>query len=456
MNYDDRISQMRKTYEEVDAETIKKIWAKNISNELGIYIHSPFCPSACKYCAYQGTPENEYVKSYYEDYLLRQIDSYSDVIKTNNVITWFFGGGTPSLMSASQLRNVLSRLPKIKENVEKTFEVHPARYDPEIFDVLAEYGFKHILIGVQSFDEQTLVKQNRIPASYNDVKKIVEEVHKRGMNVWIDLIGYMNGDDQIDTEIYSNDIKIAMSLNPEEISAQLNYNVRTNDRIDLNVDLFYTLLNQPENSKWIFEFFDPSKVQEITKDLIKNILLDFKGIRLFNRNNFIYRDQRRFVESFVEENTAELEGRPSTLAIGSFQNPIHGTMSRVFTDDFIYVYTETNKDNSSPKYFITSTYNFFEESKKIMSDLSMITKEFKNGFNLYEITFFNKYQDFSVDENDPHPKGFAIGNKISGLCFSINWKVRDGSLNDELLRNKIIKYCKIYRGEKPYINLSKI
>mgnify|MGYP000983045535 CR=1 FL=1 len=444
------INLMKKTYLEVNDNIIKKIWSKNISSNLGIYIHNPFCPSQCKYCAYKGTNNNDSIKDYYNYYLPMQIEFYNDIIKQNNISSWFFGGGTPSMMSAYTFRNILSKLPKINENSEKTFELHPGQYDPDIFNVLKEYNFTHIIIGVQTFDQQTLINQNRVPASYEKIKNIVREIQNRGMNVWIDLIG--NLDNKNDYNQYKKDIELAISLNPEEISPQLLYKKYTNDVVNKNVDIFYELLMNNEN--WVLET-DYLQKRNISKDSIRHILETTKAVRLFNKKNFIPKQQRKFIDSLLEENISYIEETNSVLGIGSFQNPIHGTMSRVITKDQIYLYTETNNDNKKCNFFITHTPNYIAESKKILSDLEKIKKYFNSGFYYDNVNIKNIYNSFSIYGNK-NEEGYAIGNKISSLFLDLQWVIIDDNIDKKLLNKTIDTYVKYYRGKKSYIDLSKL
>ena len=76
----------------------------------GIYIHIPFCRSRCSYCdfatgIYEGTLADRYVQA-----LVKEILNWHDIESPATVDTIYFGGGTPSLLSASQLEEILAAI----------------------------------------------------------------------------------------------------------------------------------------------------------------------------------------------------------------------------------------------------------------------------------------------------------------------------------------------------------
>ena len=110
-----------KRYDEIDFPTIEKLWENSI-NPIGVYIHSPFCPSICEYCIYAGTllkNKEEYDK-YYDSYLPKIINLYKPILekKKDSIVSWFFGGGTPSMMEPKTLEKLLKSLPNFKESKE--------------------------------------------------------------------------------------------------------------------------------------------------------------------------------------------------------------------------------------------------------------------------------------------------------------------------------------------------
>ena len=160
-----------KRYDEIDFPTIEKLWENSI-NPIGVYIHSPFCPSICEYCIYAGTllkNKEEYDK-YYDSYLPKIINLYKPILekKKDSIVSWFFGGGTPSMMEPKTLEKLLKSLPNFKESKGcKSFEIHPAYWSVEQLDLLKEYNFDNVTICLQTLDRDTLIKQKRGELLYN-------------------------------------------------------------------------------------------------------------------------------------------------------------------------------------------------------------------------------------------------------------------------------------------------
>src|SRR5258707_427139 len=95
----------------------------------GIYLHIPFCRSRCSYCdfatgMYEGELADRYVNS-----LVREISKWSEVVSPSAADTIYFGGGTPSLLSPSQIERILTAVHdhfEVIEDAEVTIELNPA------------------------------------------------------------------------------------------------------------------------------------------------------------------------------------------------------------------------------------------------------------------------------------------------------------------------------------------
>lgn len=79
-------------------------------NKLGIYIHIPFCERRCKYCDFTSSIFNQDRMKDYVEHLLLEIKNNEELLKNYIVDTIFIGGGTPSLLSAEDLRRLLDGL----------------------------------------------------------------------------------------------------------------------------------------------------------------------------------------------------------------------------------------------------------------------------------------------------------------------------------------------------------
>ena len=77
---------------------------------LSLYIHIPFCVQKCAYCDFLSAPATEEVRNRYVEALLREIEQEAVFYRDYSVETVFFGGGTPTVLTASQLETILCKL----------------------------------------------------------------------------------------------------------------------------------------------------------------------------------------------------------------------------------------------------------------------------------------------------------------------------------------------------------
>ena len=136
----------------------------------GIYIHWPFCVSKCPYCDFNSHvpharsiggafSEDEFVLSY-----KKELAHFAKLSGLQNVQSIFFGGGTPSLMSAKAVGDILEEINKlwhISENVEITIEANPNSVEVARFKDYKTAGINRASLGVQSLRDDELIKLGR-------------------------------------------------------------------------------------------------------------------------------------------------------------------------------------------------------------------------------------------------------------------------------------------------------
>lgn len=127
-----------------------------------LYLHVPFCSTHCAFCGfYQNGYEAEACKKYTE-YLLREIeiDADSSSMQSVPIDAIYFGGGTPTALSATDLARILSllrmRLP-LTDNCEITIEGRILGFDDERINACLDAGANRFSIGIQSF--QTKIRR---------------------------------------------------------------------------------------------------------------------------------------------------------------------------------------------------------------------------------------------------------------------------------------------------------
>lgn len=122
---------------------------------LGLYVHIPFCKSICNFCPYCKVRFSEDLCEEYIDALIKEIHMVGCQQKGRKKVTsLYFGGGTPAL-AARRIKKIIAA---INEHFEITegigLELHPDNVDVETLKVLKDAGVTKVSIGIQSFSEK--------------------------------------------------------------------------------------------------------------------------------------------------------------------------------------------------------------------------------------------------------------------------------------------------------------
>jgi oxygen-independent coproporphyrinogen-3 oxidase len=187
----------------------------------GVYIHIPFCRQACHYCNFYFTtsPGN---KDKFIEALLREIELSKDYLEGEQIETLYFGGGTPSLLSASELGSIIKKLGDhydLSKLKEFTLEANPDDLSAEKvteLKALQSLGLNRFSIGVQSFFDEDLKYMNRAHNSAEALSSI-KRVQDAGFeNITIDLI---YGTPTMNDERWLENLNTAFALGVPHISS---------------------------------------------------------------------------------------------------------------------------------------------------------------------------------------------------------------------------------------------
>lgn len=188
---------------------------------LAIYLHIPFCVRKCLYCDFLSAPASTEEIENYVNLLLREIRISADggQLQDYEAATVFLGGGTPSLLTASQIETILCKLRTVipvPMDAEITTEMNPGTVTKEKLADLKRIGINRISIGVQSLRDEELQALGRIHRT--------DDVYR--MWKWIEEIGYVNRNIDLMTGIpgqtessLRDTLEKAAALAPEHISA---------------------------------------------------------------------------------------------------------------------------------------------------------------------------------------------------------------------------------------------
>ncbi|MFO7934035.1 MAG: radical SAM family heme chaperone HemW [Bacteroidales bacterium] len=156
----------------------------------GIYIHVPFCRQACHYCDFFFTVSLR-SKTLFVNSLLKEISMRGHRYPDWSVETLYLGGGTPSLLSPSELGSILDAVDSrfsFREGAERTIECNPEDLDQTYLRELRKRGFNRISIGIQSFRKKELELMHRTHDPGQGERAVMEAAEQGFDNITIDLI----------------------------------------------------------------------------------------------------------------------------------------------------------------------------------------------------------------------------------------------------------------------------
>ena len=185
---------------------------------LGCYIHVPFCVKKCGYCDFYSisdfTLKRKFVSALVAEISMRCPGEPS-------IDTIYFGGGTPSVLTAREMEVILSCIQgvgQVSSRAEVTMEVNPGTVDDAYLADMRAMGVNRLSIGVQSFYDEKLKFLGRIH-TVADATRTVEGARRAGFdNVGVDLIFGIPGET---THSWKKEMDAALLLLPEHFSCYM-------------------------------------------------------------------------------------------------------------------------------------------------------------------------------------------------------------------------------------------
>ncbi|WP_044402086.1 coproporphyrinogen-III oxidase family protein [Lacinutrix sp. Hel_I_90] len=272
----------------------------------GIYIHIPFCKQACHYCDFHFSTSLK-KKEELIGALILEIELRKKEFENITVETIYFGGGTPSLLSAKELKQIIDAVYKnykVSNNPEITLEANPDdliqanekgalrapetsgdRQSNSVFKSYKAIGINRLSIGIQSFFEKDLKLMNRAHNA-NEAKACLEAATKYFDNISVDLIYGIPG---TSTKEWEENIAIALGFGVNHISS-------------------YALTVEPKTA--LAAFIAKGIIDAVDDDLAEqqfHILID-----TLVAHNFVHYELSNFGKEgyFSRNNSAYWQGKP--------------------------------------------------------------------------------------------------------------------------------------------------
>ena len=186
-----------------------------------LYLHIPFCVRKCRYCDFLSGPADASAMERYMDALREEVRERSRECEEYVVDTVFIGGGTPSVVPAERIADLLKEIRshyRLQENAEISMELNPGTVDAEKLAVYRECGINRLSIGLQSARDEELQRLGRIHnyAQFLETYRLVREAGFSNVNV--DLMSALPGQT---IATYERTLQAVLGLvpPPEHISA---------------------------------------------------------------------------------------------------------------------------------------------------------------------------------------------------------------------------------------------
>ncbi len=255
------------------SDLIEKFKSQSDDRPLSLYIHIPFCRSACYFCGCNVIfTSKEDKKVRYIEYLKKELKILAQHLNTNRTVTQMhFGGGTPTFLSALQLKEVLDAIkdtfPNFSSDAEISCEIDPRYFTKEHMDVLKEAGTNRVSFGVQDLDPKVQETIHRIQP-FETTQNVVKIARDAGINsINIDLI---YGLPYQTKETFAKTIRDIITLNPDRLAvfnyAHVPWMMKTQRKFDETT------------------FAPPSTKLEILKDTIE--FFESNGYKMVGMDHF--------------------------------------------------------------------------------------------------------------------------------------------------------------------------
>lgn len=186
-----------------------------------LYIHIPFCLSKCRYCSFSSYPGLQDLHARYIAAVKRELRQLADQTQRHRLDTLqtiFFGGGTPTVLPAGALVEILHQcmgMFSCSTQAEISIEANPGTVGQESLTVLRQGGFNRLSMGVQSFSARELIFLGRCHTPHQAIQGF-EQARKAGFaNISLDLMYGLCGQT---LDSWRQSLKTALALGPDHLS----------------------------------------------------------------------------------------------------------------------------------------------------------------------------------------------------------------------------------------------
>ncbi|MFM8532282.1 MAG: coproporphyrinogen-III oxidase family protein [Acidimicrobiia bacterium] len=259
---------------------------------MGLYLHIPFCRKRCHFCYFRVyTDKNARAVEQYLDLLAREWDLYAatPVAAGRRFNFVYFGGGTPSFLSTTQLRGLVNRLNANGEwsaADEITFECEPGTLTEAKLAVIRELGVTRLSLGVENFDDRILELNGRAHRTPEIGRAYAAARNLEFPQINIDLIAGMLGETE---ENWRANVERTLALEPDSVTIyqmELPYNTTISGDLLKGTGQFSdTVANWSTKRRWVAEAF------AALEHAGYHIGSAYTAVKNPSKTTFVYRDR---------------------------------------------------------------------------------------------------------------------------------------------------------------------
>lgn len=188
---------------------------------LGLYVHIPFCRKRCKFCYFRVfTDKNSTQIHDYLDAVVREVELYSrqTAVAGRALRFVYFGGGTPSYISADQLRTLVEGIQRYlpwDQAEEVAFECEPGTLTQTKLEAIRGIGVTRLSLGIESFDDDVLRENGRahVSTEIHRIRPWIRALDFDQLN--IDLIAGMVGET---LETWQESVRRTIEYDPDSVT----------------------------------------------------------------------------------------------------------------------------------------------------------------------------------------------------------------------------------------------
>ena len=256
----------------------------------GIYIHIPFCKKRCHYCDFYKSVDLLQVDSFLAA-LSQEIFLRKDYLNERIISTIYFGGGTPSILSAKQLCEILNLIKTaytVLSEAEITMEANPDDLSAEYLKEIKSIGINRLSIGIQSFSDKDLIFMGRRHSAMQAIEAVKMSQSVGFENISIDLIYGIPG---MSLQQWKENLQQAFQLKVQHLSAyHLTFHKGTQFWKQLTKGVIHEI-NEDESIMQFEMLIEEAQKNDFVHYEISNFALD----GFFSKHNTSYWNQTEYL-----------------------------------------------------------------------------------------------------------------------------------------------------------------